>query len=170
VIPLEKHLLAGDGLIPNNEKLPLLVYRSAVAFAPARPPEEQLRTLFQAHGWRGAWVNGIYPFQHYHATSHEVLGVAEGEAVVQFGGPRGRILRLQKGDVVVLPAGVGHCRKDSQAGLLVVGAYPEGQENWDLKRENEIDHRQALGEIPRVALPASDPVYGASGPLVALWR
>jgi uncharacterized protein YjlB len=170
VMAPETHLLAGDGLIPNNERLPLLVYRSAVAFEPSRPPEEQLRTLFQAHGWRGAWVDGIYPFHHYHATSHEVLGIADGEATVQFGGPRGPTLRLQKGDVVVLPAGVGHCRKDSQAGLLVVGAYPEGQENWDLKRENESDYRQALVQVPRVPLPGSDPVYGDKGPLAALWR
>lgn len=165
----EKHLLLSDGLIPNNERLPLLVYRSAVAFERAEPAAGQLVCLFRSHGWRGAWVNGIYPFHHYHAVSHEVLGVAEGWVLVQFGGPRGPEIELGRGDVVVIPAGVGHCRKRSQAGLVVVGAYPEGQEDWDLKRDNEADCRLALEQIASVPLPASDPVEGARGPLRELW-
>lgn len=164
------YLLTTDGWIPNNERLPLLVYRSAVALSGTAEPEESLRRLFAANRWVGIWINGIYPFHHYHARSHEVLGLAAGRARVQFGGPRGPELDFAPGDVIVIPAGVGHCRKSPASGLVVVGAYPEGQESWDLKRETEAEYRQALGEIPNVALPRGDPVYEAGGPLLALWR
>jgi len=51
-----------------------------------------------------------------------------------------------------------------------VGAYPRGQEDWDLKRATEADRTQALEEIPKVALPDSDPIAGRNGRLVELWR
>jgi uncharacterized protein YjlB len=156
-----------DGAIPNN-RLPLLVYPGAVDAAGA-DPAAAFETRFAAHGWRGAWRNGIYPFPHYHSTAHEVLGIARGEARVRFGGASGRVLTVQAGDVVVIPAGVGHQNLGASADLLVVGAYPGGAD-WDLCRGRPEERPRVLASIAQVALPAADPVYGQNGPLLEHWR
>lgn len=151
-----------DGHVPNNANVPLIVYRQAFA-AGDRAAEQRIEDLFAANGWSGSWVNGIYPYHHFHATTHEVLGVARGHAQVQFGGPSGPVLELTAGDAVMIPAGVGHCRRDATAELSVVGAYPGGVD-WDLRRATPEDYRSALPLIAGVARPARDPVLGANGP------
>jgi uncharacterized protein YjlB len=71
------------------------------------------------------------------------------------------------GDAVAIPAGVGHCRL-CEDDLVVVGAYPEGQE-WDLCRATEADCAKALENIPWVPLPQRDPVLGLEGPMMTCW-
>jgi uncharacterized protein YjlB len=71
--------------------------------------------------------------------------------------------------VLVLPAGTGHRNAGSRADLLVVGAYPRGQ-TWDLRRGDPAAHDEVVANIARVELPDADPVLGAHGPLVGLWR
>ncbi|MCI0710797.1 MAG: hypothetical protein L0154_11610 [Chloroflexi bacterium] len=90
-----------------------------------------------------------------------------GHADVLFGGPAGELLRVEAGDVVVLPAGTGHCNKGASADFQVVGGYPAGQENWDLQREKPDE--RILENIRTVPLPDQDPVYGSDGPLLELW-
>ena len=162
-IHTEPHLLADDGLVPNNPHMPLLVYRGA--FDRAGPPgaEAAIAAHFAAHGWGNGWVNGIYDYHHYHSTAHEVLGLARGWAEVQFGGPQGPVLRVEAGDVVFVPAGVGHCRKKGSLDLSVVGAYP-GSVSPDMKRAIPADRTRALLEVANVPPPATDPVFGAKGP------
>ncbi|MEX1060377.1 MAG: cupin domain-containing protein [Methyloceanibacter sp.] len=165
---IEAYVLADDGLIPNNAKLPLVLYRQAPALERlSGAPEHAFEALFRSNGWRGAWVDGIYDFHHYHSTAHEVLGIAKGSARVQFGGPEGLVVDLTAGDVVVIPAGVGHCLIEGED-LVVVGAYPEGQD-WDLCRASASDHAKALDNIPWVPLPKLDPVFGPAGPVLVLW-
>ena len=166
---IEGHALGEDGLIPNNKRLPLIVYRHAITIEPASSdPARAFEALFQSNGWGNAWIDGIYDYHHYHSTAHEVLGLAKGRAAVQFGGPHGPVVDLAPGDAVVIPAGVGHCLVDGEE-LVVVGAYPEGQD-WDLCRATEADRAKALENIPWVPLPRLDPVFGASGPMFALWH
>jgi uncharacterized protein YjlB len=156
---IEQHLLRDDGTIPNNPRLPLILYRTAIA-----PGDTQrIEDLFASNGWSNAWVNGIYPFHHYHATTHEVLGIAAGGARVQFGGPGGPIVEISPGDAVMIPAGVGHCRLSDESGLVVVGAYPGGS-GWDLRRATPEDYRTGLPLIAKVADPVSDPILGDDGP------
>jgi uncharacterized protein YjlB len=165
---MEAYVLADDGLIPNNAKLPLVLYRQALTLEGLRnEPERAFEALFGSNGWRGAWVDGIYDFDHYHSTAHEVLGMAKGTARVQFGGPEGPVLDLTAGDAVVIPAGVGHCLIEGED-LVVVGAYPDGQD-WDLCRASASDRTKALENIPWVPLPDLDPVFGPEGPVLALW-
>lgn len=165
---MEAYVLADDGLIPNNAKLPLVLYRPALApKGLSSEPERAFEALFGSNGWRGAWVDGIYDFDHYHSTAHEVLGIAKGTARVQFGGPEGPVLDLTAGDAVVIPAGVGHCLIEGED-LVVVGAYPDGQD-WDLCRASTSDRTKALENIPWVPLPNLDPVFGPEGPVLALW-
>ncbi len=110
----------------------------------------------------------MFTFHHYHSTAHEVLGVARGSARVMFGGPSGEAFDVEAGDVVVIPAGVGHCRLSSSGDFLVVGAYPPGQ-SWDLLRGDPGERPQADQNIARVPMPRTDPVEGEGGALVRLW-
>jgi len=165
---IEALVVADDGIIPNNGKLPLVFYRQALDLEGlSGEPQRAVEALFKSNGWLGAWVNGIYDFHHYHSTAHEVLGIAEGAATVQFGGPQGPVIELEAGHAVVIPAGVGHCLIAGE-NLLVVGAYPEGQD-WDLCRATEADRAKALENIPWVPLPRLDPVFGPAGPVLTLW-
>jgi uncharacterized protein YjlB len=161
------HRFADDGSIPNNPTLPVLIYPQVIDLY--GDPAVVIEHLFAANGWPPQWRNGIYGYHHYHSTSHEVLGIARGRVKVRLGGEQGRDFDLQAGDVVVLPAGTGHKRLDASDDLLVIGAYPPGQEDYDLKRGRPSDRPEALETIQHVALPASDPVHGEGGPLVDLW-
>jgi uncharacterized protein YjlB len=146
-----------DGSIPNST-LPVLIYPGALdGDAGAAAFEGR----FAEHGWRGSWRDGIYPFHHFHSTAHEVLGIVAGRASVMLGGPRGRRFELRAGDVVVLPAGTGHCNLGSSPDLLVVGAYPNGM-RWDLRRGDPAEHDEVLANIARVPVPDADPVQGGA--------
>jgi uncharacterized protein YjlB len=158
-----------DGVVPNNPRLPFILYRSPVNLADDFDPAAVFEELFARNGWRNSWRNGIYDYAHYHSRTHEVLGVARGHARVRFGGERGKALHLKAGDVVVLPAGTGHQRLAASKDLLVVGAYPPFG-SYDECRACPADHDRALTTIPKVALPRKDPVYGRDGPLTHLWR
>jgi uncharacterized protein YjlB len=160
---------ADDGLVPNNPKFPLVLYRGAVHVADTVDPAALFEQAFARNGWGDSWRDGIYPFVHYHSMIHEVLGIARGTALVRFGGDRGREIEVAAGDVAVLPAGTGHQRLAASPDLLVVGAYPPDG-TYDLCRATPDDHARARATIARVALPKSDPLYGTDGPLIALWQ
>lgn len=155
--------LSDDGVTPNSG-LPLLIYRGALDARVGDPLQH-----FAAHHWGNGWINGIYDFQHYHATAHEVLGIVDGTASVQFGGVAGPKLEVSAGDMVVIPAGIGHCRLRQTAQLRVAGAYPDGQ-SPDLRRATPEDRAIALRHLAEVDLPATDPLFGPDGPLVHIWR
>lgn len=152
-----------DGAIPNS-RLPLLVYRQAVPADPA-----QIERIFTQHRWPAAWRNGVFAYHHFHSDAHEVLGVARGSAKVQFGGPDGEIVEIAAGDVVVVPAGVGHCNRGHSADLLIVGAYPENSPGHDLRRGNPAEHAEVVRNVAAVELPPADPVSGKTGPLTRIW-
>lgn len=157
----ESLTLLDDGTVPNNAALPLRLYRAAVPAGAGRATASVIAML-AGHGWGGAWINGIHPFHHYHALAHEVLVITAGSVDVQLGGSSGPIESLRAGDAVMIPAGVGHCRRGASGDLEVVGAYPAGQENWDLRRATQEDRALALGLIARVPLPRCDPITGAA--------
>jgi uncharacterized protein YjlB len=141
----------------------VLVYHDVVSGA------SECEELFAEHGWLGAWRDGIYPFHHFHSTAHEVLGIVSGSASVMLGGPSGRRFEVSTGDVLVLPAGTGHCNLGSSGDLLVVGAYPDGM-RWDLRKGDPAEHDDAVANIRAVPIAREDPVKGANGPLVKLWH
>lgn len=162
-----EHRFEDDGSIPNNPNLPLLLYPRALEETDLSP--SHAKELLAENGWGGAWVNGVFPYHHYHSTSHEVLAVVGGSASITFGGPGGETVEVAAGDVVVIPAGVGHRNGGSSGDFSVVGAYPRGQENYDLRTGEEGERPEVLENIRNVALPESDPLYGAEGPLVRGW-
>jgi hypothetical protein len=72
--------------------------------------------------------------------------------------------RRVQGDVLVLPAGTGHCNAGSSDDLLVVGAYPNGMRR-DPRRGDPAERDEVLANIAAVPLPDTDPVHGQDGPL-----
>jgi uncharacterized protein YjlB len=158
------HVFADDGTFPNS-KLPALVYRGALASPTAGGFEE----LFEGHGWSSAWRNGLYTVHHYHSTAHEVLGIYQGRVTARLGGPRGLVLELQAGDVLVVPAGVAHKNEGASADFRVVGAYPVGT-GPDMNYGKPGERPGTDRNIARVGLPARDPVHGGEGLLQRLWR
>src|SRR5438552_2271674 len=87
---------ADDGIVPNHPHFPLLVYRGVVTSKTgAFDAGTVLDALFEANGWGRSWRDTIYDFVHYHSQVHEVLGVARGTATVEFGGVKGRKLKLK---------------------------------------------------------------------------
>jgi uncharacterized protein YjlB len=158
-----RHVFADDGIFPNS-KLPVLVYRRAIA-APAAAAFEQ---MFDAHHWSSAWRNGLFSVHHYHSTAHEVLGIYQGWVRAKLGGEKGTLLTLEAGDVIVIPAGVAHKNDGSSADFKVVGAYPDGT-GPDMQYGKPGERPGTDRTIARVPRPAADPVHGASGPLAKLW-
>ncbi len=144
--------------IPNHPSFPVLLYRGVEAAAAGA---EACRALFAEHGWGGSWVSSVLDFHHFHSTSHEVLGVVAGRATLELGGPQGRAFEVSTGDVAVLPAGTGHRRASSDEEFTVVGAYPAGQEDYDLLRgEDPAEVAAARERIAALGAPPQDPVGG----------
>jgi uncharacterized protein YjlB len=162
----ENFVFADDGSIPNNT-LPLLLYRQA--FSPEPDLASAIETRFGANDWTGSWRAGVFPFHHYHSTTHEVLAIYRGTATLQLGGEKGRKFDVRPGDVIVIPAGVAHKRVTSSADFGVVGAYPGGRQ-WDLLRDLPGERPQADRNIAAVPLPETDPIYGSDGPLRKIWE
>ena len=159
------HLLAGDGVFPGSA-LPVLVYKGAVPL-PRRDPPIGFETIFAHNGWAGTWRNGLYTFDHYHSTAHEVLGIAGGIAQVRLGGEQGITVDVAAGDVLVIPAGVAHKNIASSDDFRVVGAYPAGTAP-DLCFGKPEERPTTDRNVARLGLPI-DPLEGAGGPLVELW-
>lgn len=167
-VQVSAFLLTADGEFPNHPRLPLLIYERVLTGAGTKAAEEWER-LFEANGWGGTWRNGVFSYHHYHSNAHEALGVGAGSARLQFGGPRGPILSVAAGDLAILPAGTAHKRVAASDDFLVVGAYPAGQEDYDVIRGGAEERPAAEARIAAVPLPAADPAYGTNGPLRSRW-
>lgn len=152
-----------DRSIPNNPRLPLIVYPGAFKENP-----ESIEGAFNKNGWTNSWVDGVFDYHHYHSNTHEVLGVRSGSATIQFGGEQGKALQVSAGDVAVLPAGTGHKLLESTDDFKVVGAYPKGAEP-DKKLGKPEERPDVLEAILDAPLPEKDPVYGNDGLLLTNW-
>lgn len=100
---------------------------------------------------------------------HEVLGIAAGSATLVLGGEGGTIVDVDRGDVLVLPAGTGHRRVRDSWDFWVVGAYPHGQEDYDEYTDQKMCTNCAL-RLRSVRMPERDPVYGRNGGLMVAWK
>ncbi len=148
-----------DGSIPNNGRLPVILYKAAFSGDQAQRPESY-EELFHGNNWKSSWRNGIFLYHHYHSTAHEVLGIYRGRAEVLLGGEAGETVVLGTGDIALLPAGTGHKNISQSGDFEVVGAYPDAQ-SPDMNYGDLRERPEVLNRISRVPLPSQDPVFGA---------
>jgi uncharacterized protein YjlB len=166
LLHISSFTLEDSGPIPNSA-LPVVLYQHAFPGS-INDLAASIEQTFHNNAWSGAWRDSIYTYDHYHSTAHEVLGVYAGSATIRLGGEPGLTQRLKAGDVLIIPAGVAHKNLGASTDFGVVGAYPEGQE-WDLCSGKPGERPRVDENIARVALPRTDPVYGAEGPLLKHW-
>ncbi|MCJ1328974.1 hypothetical protein MMC10_005651 [Thelotrema lepadinum] len=85
-------------------------------------------------------------------TTHEVLCIGNGKARLCFGGednPEKIECVVNKGDVIIVPAGVSHrLLDDLDGGFEMVGSYPKGKQ-WDMcyGREGEEDKIEGIRHL-----------------------
>jgi len=160
------YVFKDDGTYPNNI-LPLVLLKQAIqSTGPISP--STIENVFHENNWVNSWRNGLFGFHHYHSTAHETLGIYCGWVKAQLGGPDGKVVTVEAGDVVVIPAGVAHKNIDQSPDFKVVGAYPIGQVP-DMKYGKPGERPHADRNIQNIDLPEYDPVYGKTGPLMELW-
>jgi uncharacterized protein YjlB len=162
---IDRLQLSCNGWMPNNDRLPVLLYRRA--FSLSGDIANVMERAFATNAWPPQWRNGVYDFHHFHSTAHEVLGFAAGSAQIILGGEGGHTVAVNTGDVAVLPAGTGHCRLSATSDFLVIGAYPANQ-HWDICRT--APDAATLERMRALPFPPSDPVTGRGGALTDAWR
>jgi uncharacterized protein YjlB len=163
----EQFSFKDDGVFPNSI-LPLLLYRQVLT-TKVGDRASVLEQRLAENDWRNSWRNGVYPFTHYHSTTHEVLGIYCGSATLRLGGGHGKNVEVRAGDLIVIPAGVAHQNIGASEDFAVVGAYPDGRE-WDLLRGRPGERPRADRTIAALPMPDNDPIYGTEGPLRKIWN
>lgn len=163
----KKLFFSDDGSIPNS-KLPLLYYQNVLE-STGQEAARWLEEKFATNGWTNSWRWGVYDFHHYHSNTHEVLGVFQGSALILLGGENGEKVKVKPGDVIIIPAGVGHKCLSKDASFTVVGAYPDGK-SPDLLKGNPEERPQADRNIAKVPIPQTDPLLGKDLGLVEIWK
>ncbi|QRR04043.1 cupin [Dyadobacter sandarakinus] len=162
---IETYRFDDDGIIPNSN-LPVILYRKVYL---ENDKSDWFESTFIKNGWTNNWRDTILSYDHFHSTTHEVLGVGDGTVTLQVGGPSGVHLTVHAGDVLILPAGVGHASLPGQSYYEIVGGYPDGK-SWDLMTGTEENRHDALTNIKAVDLPLTDPIYGLQGMLLKYWN
>lgn len=149
-----------QGMIPNS-RFPLLVHRNVVPGGGA----EEIKDLFRLNGWSNNWdYPGIYQYAHFHSTTHECLGCAQGwiEFLLSVGERKGTRVRISSGDVIVMPAGVSHAMIAQSDDIHMCGGYPDGRDWDDIQEEflSEEDYKRACKRIMMLPIPGKDPATG----------
>lgn len=151
------HFYRDDGKIPNS-KLPVVIYRQAFSLR-GEKAANWLEDHFEKNHWSNFWRDEVYDYHHYHSNTHEVLGVFKGSASLHLGGEKGEIIEVEAGDIIIIPAGVGHKQLQGRDDFTVVGGYPDGRD-WDVCRGYVKERPKALRQIAAVPLPTRDPLTG----------
>lgn len=140
-----------------NSPLPLLLWRGAFASCALDTASGAVERVLAARGWRAPWRGVVYAYPHYHPNGHELLVCTRGGATVRFGGAA-QVVDVGAGDVVLIPAGVGHEGVAEREGFECVGAYPDAQEAVEVWAASEARCAEGAARALRVAIPPSSPV------------
>ncbi|MEL6103725.1 MAG: hypothetical protein AAFR68_20745 [Pseudomonadota bacterium] len=154
-----------EGNIPNS-RFPLLVHRGAIPGGGV----DAVKARFRENGWGNNWqYPGIYEYPHFHSTSHECLGCASGWMEFNLSVEGGTKLRLEVGDVIVMPAGVSHEMIGHSDDIMMCGGYAGGRD-WDNIQEAYLTpelYYQACKRIMMLPIPDRDP---ATGEIMHAWH
>jgi uncharacterized protein YjlB len=160
----EAYMSKPEGMIPNS-RFPLLVHRGAVPGGGA----DAVKSRFRGNGWGNNWeYPGIYEYAHFHSTTHECLGCAVGWMEFNLSVEGWTRVRIEAGDVIVMPAGVSHEMVGHSEDIMMIGGYPDGRD-WDNMREAFLTpdlFYQAAKRIMMLPIPSRDPV---TGELLSAW-
>lgn len=164
---MEQIKLQDDGTFPNS-RLPALLYKGALDI-PWLFPAAHVKHLFEKNGWSNSWDAGIFEYHHYHSICHEVLGIYKGHTKLQLGGLEGPQIFIEKGDVLVIPAGVAHKNLGPEHAVGVIGAYPGGRD-YDMNYGKPGERPAADQHIKKVPVPDKDPLFGRDQGLFKIWK
>ena len=106
---------------------------------------------------------------HYHSTTHEVIGIKSGEVTLILGDSVGKSIAMKAGDLIIIPASVGHYSSINQLAYEAVGGYPNGTE-WDMIFNEKDKHEFAMETIRKIPIPQTDPLLGSIGLLFEFWK
>jgi uncharacterized protein YjlB len=162
----EQLFIRDNGVFPGSE-FPVLLYRKALRL-PLLFPAKKVKQLFTKHNWTNNWRNGIYTYHHYHSNTHEAMGVIKGKTTLILGGENGKQVLLQKGDIIVIPAGVAHKNLGREKDVICVGGYPEGKD-FDMNYGDPGERPGTDKNIRLVHLPSAGPLLGERDPLLNIW-
>lgn len=166
-VNIEQFPLQDDGVFPNSRH-PALLYKGVLDI-PLLFPATHVKHQFEKNGWSNSWDAGIFEYHHYHSITHEVMGIYKGHTKLQLGGPDGPTIFIEKGDVLVIPAGVAHKNLGPENNVRVVGAYPDGRD-YDMNYGKPGERPRTDSNIKKLPVPASDPVFGRDKGLFKIWK
>lgn len=164
---VDAHSFRDDGVFPNSY-LPVLHYRNALCL-PTFFASDRIRKLFEDNHWTHSWKSGIFTFHHYHSLTHEVLGVYKGKTTLLLGGQYGKKIVVERGDVLLIPAGVSHKNLGDENDARCIGAYPDGKD-YDMMYGKANERPGADKNIYTVGLPSRDPIQGFRGKMQEYWK
>jgi uncharacterized protein YjlB len=166
-IKVPAYQIPDNGIFPNSI-LPVLLYK-AVFQLPNDHSPGLIESVFEDNNWTNSWRNGIYTYNHYHSITHEVMGIYSGDCHVLLGGDKGIQLLVEKGDVLLIPAGVAHKNVGATINFKCIGAYPDGKD-FDINLGKSGERPRTDHHIKKVPLPKKDPIYGRDACLSRYWK
>ncbi|MBO9413524.1 MULTISPECIES: cupin domain-containing protein [unclassified Ruegeria] len=147
-----------EGMIPNS-RFPLLIHRGAIPGGGV----DGVKARFRANGWGNNWeYPGVYEYPHFHSTSHECLGCAQGWMEFNLSVEGWTRVRIEAGDVIVMPAGVSHEMVGRSDDIMMCGGYAGGRD-WDNIQEAFLTpemFQAAAKRIMMLPIPDKDPATG----------
>ncbi|WVQ65262.1 uncharacterized protein L199_003436 [Kwoniella botswanensis] len=169
-LKVSKHHIPAYQNFPNTSlrPYPFMIYHSA--YPSSLSPTSVEQHISSMGIVKPAWRYTMYGQHHYHSTVDEVLVVVDGSARLCFGGsvsnPHKVEIEVGKGDVMIVPAGVGHALTEDKGSFEMVGSYPKESDNWDMCTGESDEKDKNWDNIRKLKWLKGDPVYGDQGPVV----
>src|SRR5258707_12542229 len=70
---IEEHWFDDDGVVPNNPRVPLVVYRGVLESGPGAAAG--CEALFAGNGWSGGWGRGRFADDHHPSADDGDAGI-----------------------------------------------------------------------------------------------
>lgn len=165
-VTIEKFFFEGNGRVPNS-RLPLLIYRNVI-----RWDVTTMEAIMRQNKWVTSWHahDGMWPRHHFHCEAHEFICVTKGAHLGKFGGHNGKKSQLNAGDVIVIPAGVGHCGLEISDDLDLTGGFHDGFGVVDFRMGFPEEYAELRARARQIPVLDYDPFFGVDGPLAQIWR